>query len=105
MSDIQKIRETRTKDDGDWEEWPYPTVEIESVITGDLRAAILRKLGFGYDGHEVRLIETDVSSGYSEFTQEDDCSIAVTVDGAEKWKAESLLSTDSAMARFLKEFG
>ena len=101
--DITRLRETRTKDDGDWDEWPYPTVEIESVISGELRARILAKLGHTDDGCEVRLIETNVSGGWSEFTQEDECSIEVKIGSGVAWRDETF-STESAMERFLKQF-
>lgn len=103
MNDIRKIRQTETKDDGDWEEWPYPTVEIESVISGDLRSRILTKLERADDGCEIRLIETSVSGGYSEYTQEDECSIEVKIDTETVWKAETF-STESATARFMEKF-
>ena len=101
---IKKVRETRTKDDGDWGEWPFPTVEIESVISGDLRSRILAKLGREDDGCEVRLVETAVSAGYSEFTQEDECSIEVKIGSDVAWSDEYAYSTESAMAKFLQEF-
>ena len=102
--DIQKIRETRTKEDGDWGEWPYPTLEIESVVSGELRARILTKLGKETDGGEVRLIETNVSAGYSEYTQEDECSAEVRIGSETVWKAEYEHSIGAAMTSFLKVF-
>lgn len=102
--DIQKVKETRTKDAGDWGEWPFPTLEIESVITGELRSRILAKLGRSDETAEMLLIETNVSSGYSEYTQEDECSIRVRIGEDTAWQADYEHSTDAAMARFLKEF-
>lgn len=104
MSDIRKVREVREKDDGDWEDWPYPILTIESVVSGGLRAIILARLN-APDTAEVRLIETCVSGGYSEFTQEDDYGIEVLADGASAWKHEYGTSAESSMARFLAEFG
>ena len=103
MSDIRKVRATQEKD-GDWEEWPYPTETIESVISGDLRARILRILERTDDGAEVRLIETNVSGGYSEYTQESECDIEVRIGGDVAWKDEYSFSTESAMTKFLAKF-
>jgi hypothetical protein len=103
MSDITKIKEQRSKDDGDWDEWPYPTVTITSLVTGDLRTAILAKLNMPPDALGVITIEeSQVSGGYSEYTQEDDCAIRVMIDGRERWKHESAFSMKSAMAAFIK---
>lgn len=105
MSDLRKVRETRTKDDGDWDEWPYPTLTIESVISGDLRTRALSKLGRPDHDGEVLLIESHVSAGWSEYTQEDDYSIEVSINGESAWKDEYNYSTESAMAQFLKWIG
>lgn len=105
MSDIEKIRETREKEGyGDWDEWPYPTVTVESRVTGDLRARILQVLEHADDQAEVRLIETYVSGGYSEYTQEDECEIEVKIGDSSAWKDEYNYSTESAMAKFLNKF-
>lgn len=105
MSDIKKIREERTKDeDGDWDEWPYPTITITSSISGDLRAAILRKLNMA-EGNVI-IEESEVSGGYSEYTQETDYGIRVMVDGQERWKSSGIeWSAENAMAAFLKWTG
>ena len=105
MSDITKVRETRTKDDGDWDEWPYPTVEIESVVSGELRSRILSVLGIEDDGQKIMLVETNVSGGWSEFTQETECGIEVRIDAETAWKDEYNYSSESAMAAFLRKFG
>jgi hypothetical protein len=68
VSDITKVSELRSKDEGNWDDWPYPTITITSRITGDLRSRILARLRLP-DG-EVILEESEVSGGYSEFTQE-----------------------------------
>lgn len=103
MRDIRKVRATQEKD-GDWEEWPYPTETIESVVSGDLRARILRILERADDGTEVRLIETNVSGGYSEYTRETECDIEVRIGGDVAWKYEDSLSNESAMTKFLAKF-
>jgi len=105
MSDITKIRETRTKDEGDWDEWPYPTVEIESVISGELRSRILAVLGRKDDGSEMRLVEIQVSGGWSEFTQEDECEIGIKIGAETIWKDDYNYSSESAMAAFMRKFG
>lgn len=104
MSDITKISELRTKDNGEWDDWPYPTVTITSAITGELRKRILAKLEItDLPGVDVTIEESEVSVGYSEFTQETDYGIRVMVDGVEKWKREGFdFSTDSTMAAFMK---
>lgn len=99
MSDITKIREERSKDDGDWEEWPYPTVTITSRVTGSLRTAILAKLGVA-DG-DVTIEESEVSGGWSEVTQETDYQIQVLLDGVKKWERDVQWSAESAMAAFM----
>lgn len=103
MSDITKISELRTKDGGDWDKWPYPTVTITSAITGELRKRILAKLEIADNpGTEVTIEESEVSGGYSEYTQENDCSIRVMVDGTEHWQRGDMYGTDGAMAAFMK---
>jgi hypothetical protein len=104
MNDIRKVMESRSKEDGDWDDWPYPTVTIESVVSGELRARILTVLGYADDGREVRLIESQVSGGYSEYTQEDECSIEVRIGAEVAWK-NMFYSEESAMAAFLANFG
>lgn len=105
MSDIRKVRETRSKDDGDWEEWPYPDFEVESVVSGELRRRILASLEREEDGCEVRLIESEISGGWSEFTQEDDHSIELRIGEAVVWESKDEASQESAMASFLRRFG
>jgi hypothetical protein len=102
MGDIKKISETCEKDGGDWEEWPYLTVTIKSEVTGELRGKIIAKAGGEPTPGRVTLIETKVSAGYSEYTQEDECSIEVRIDGASVWKDEQNFSSDRGMAAFLR---
>jgi hypothetical protein len=104
MSDIRKVAESYHKDNGDWDEWPYPTLTIESIITGKLRTHILNIYSLE-DTAEVYLIETQVSGGYSEFTKEDECSIQVQVDGIIVWDSIYHMNKESAMAKFLTTFG
>jgi len=104
VSDIQKVREIREKDSGDWEDWPYPTETIESRVTGELRESILRHLNRADDGAEVLLIESKVSSGYSEYTQEDECEIEVKIAGKVAWGDDNWGSSEGAMAAFLRTF-
>ena len=101
--DITKIREERSKEDGDWDEWPYPTVDITSRITGELKDKILKLTGDS-EG-EVTLVETEVSGGYSEYTQEDEHSIRVLIGKRQVWCAPYEMSGDRAMARFLAWVG
>lgn len=106
MSDIRKVSETRVKeDDGEWDDWPYPTVTIESVVSGNLRSRILNELERHDDGCEIRLIENQVSGGYSEYTQEDDCSIEIRIGQETVWENKFNFSSESAMAAFLRQFG
>lgn len=100
MSDITKISEQRTKDGGDWDEWPYPTINITSRVTGDLRAKILARLD--RTNGDVELQELEVSGGYSEYTQENDYEIRVLVDGRERWGSKYGTSAEDSMAMFLK---
>jgi hypothetical protein len=102
MGDIRKVSETREKD-GDWDAWPYPTVTIESVVSGGLRSRILAKLGRPADSPEVRLVEMRVSGGFSEYTQEDECAIEIRIGEQKAWEHES--TGEWAMAEFLAEFG
>jgi hypothetical protein len=99
--DITKIKEVTTKDDGDWEEWPYPTVEITSKITGELREKILNLTAHQFDG-DITLVEEKVSSGYSEYTQEDEHSIRVLIGDRQVWTEAYESSQESAMAKFLR---
>lgn len=102
--DIIKIREERHKEDGgDWDDWPYPTITITSRVTGDLRTAILAKLD--KVSGDVLIEESEVSGGWSEFTQETDYSVRVMVDGQERWRNDSEWSAENAMAAFLKWSG
>jgi hypothetical protein len=81
MSDITKIREWVDADEPEPEDgwdWPHPPVNVESLATGDLRAAILAKLGRPADDScEVRLMESEIEGGWSEFTIETDYEIEV----------------------------
>lgn len=104
MSDIRKVRETYSKENpGDWEDWPYPTVTIESEVSGELRAGILAKLGRSKG--DVCLVESEVSGGWSEWTQETDYEISVEIDGEKVWGDEYSPSKESALAAFLEWVG
>ncbi len=103
VMNLRKIRETHSKDDGGaWDEWPYPTITIESEVSGALRTAVLS--AFGRAGEKVILIESEVSAGWSEFTQETEYGIAVQVDGETVWQQDYATSAESAMASFLRTF-
>lgn len=84
---------------GDPDEWPYPTITIESEVTGELRDKILAKTG--RDG-TVTLLETEVSGGWSEYTPETDYNIEVLVDGSSVWQDTYNGSPGTAMGAFLK---
>lgn len=102
MSDITRIMVTQSKDDGDWDEWPYPTIETTSRVTGELKAKILKLTGRKDDDtSEVTIVEIHVSSGWSEFTQDDDYALEVFVGGerVKEWSYET--SEASAMGSFL----
>ena len=102
MNDITKIKETRYKDDGDWEEWPYPTFEITSRVTGELRDKILKLTNREInDTSEVTIVESDISSGWSEWTQEDDYGLAVYVGTVKVREWTYQFSERDAMAKFL----
>ena len=102
MSDITKIEETRYKDDGDWEEWPYPTIEITSRVTGELKDKILKLTDREpSDTTQITIVETNISAGWSEWTQDDDYGLAVYVGTVKvrEWTYQS--SERDAMAKFL----
>ena len=101
MSDITKIKVTRFKEDGEWDEWPYPTIEITSRITGELRDKILKRIGREpSDTTEITIVESNISSGWSEFTQDNDYGIELFV-GAEWIRiCDYETSVESAMSQF-----
>jgi len=109
MSDIIKLREYVDSDDPEpkdgWE-WPHPPICIESRIEGDLRARILANLGRPADDVcEVRIIESEIEGGWSEFTVEVDYDIEVWIH--EGRQAQRVWETagwdkDWTMAEFLR---
>jgi hypothetical protein len=103
FNDITKIKEVQEKD-GDWEEWPYPSRTITSRISGDLKAAILKSHSLTDAGNDVTLEEEYESGGYSEYTQEEDFTLRLYVNGSEIWSHEYASSSDSAMRAFLVEY-
>lgn len=61
-------------------DWPYPTRYIQSLITGDLADAVRARLGL--DSHvPVYIVETVISGGWSEYTQQNDYSSIVEAGG------------------------
>jgi hypothetical protein len=105
MSDITKIREwvdsEEAEPEGGWD-WPTPPVNVESLISGDLRARILAKLGRADDGCEVKLAETEIEGGYSEFTVDYDYEIAVWIGAERVWRYDLAFSAEDSMAAFLR---
>lgn len=61
------ISETEDPDENQGE-WPYPNKYRTYRITGELADRVLAKAGT--DG-EVTILETEISGGYSEYTQGD----------------------------------
>jgi hypothetical protein len=72
--------EGRTPDD-----WPYPRKHVKYVLTGPLARAIRAKLGIPWSAdaisQQVYIIETTVSDGYSEYTQEESQFIVIKAGG------------------------
>ena len=109
MSDIIKIREwldtEETEPEDGWE-WPHPPICVESRIEGDLRAAILAKIGRPADDTaEVRIVESEIEGGWSEFTVEVDHDIEVWLhEGRQAQKVFDATdwTADASMAAFLK---
>ena len=101
MSDITRIKVTQFKEDGDWDEWPYPTIETTSRITGKLKNKILKRIGREpSDTTEIIIVESNISSGWSEFTQDNDYAIEVFV-GTECIRiCDYETSVESAMGQF-----
>lgn len=112
MSDIVKIREWVDSDEPEpkdgWE-WPAPPSCVESRVEGALRAAILVRLGRPSDDPcEIRIVESEIESGWSEFTVETDYSIEVWVhsDRQEQRVFEgNTYSNDRMMAAFFEWAG
>ena len=104
MSGITKIREWVDSDEpepeGGWD-FPAPPVNVESLISGDLRARILAKLERADDGCEVKLVETEIEGGYSEFTREYDYEIAVWIGEQRVWHHDASWTAEDSMAAFL----
>lgn len=96
MNDIIMISQEVAE--GDPDEWPYPTITVESEIMGDLREKIFAKTGLR---GRVTLIESEVSGGYSEYTQETDYGIEVFIDGVHVWSDD--YNGQSAFLRWVSE--
>ena len=106
---LTKIREWIDSDEPEPEdgwEWPHPPICVESRVGGNLRADILRRLGRPLDDEaEIRLVETEVEDGWSEFTPEVDHGIEVWVHEGRRaqrvWDTDLHSDGDYAMTRFL----
>jgi hypothetical protein len=83
---------------GDPDKWPYPTITIESEISGELRDRIIARTGLT---GRVTLLESEISGGYSEYTQETDYEIEVLIDGHHVWNDDYQWSTESAFGAFM----
>jgi hypothetical protein len=88
MNDFELLDEWEDPDENDGE-WPYPTTYKKSRITGDLaeriKAAFLRENpDLGVEGSEVIITEEVVSSGYSEYTQENEYNMVIQYAGYAK---------------------
>ena len=106
MGDITKVREWVDSDEPEPEggyDWPRPPICIESVVTGELRLRILARADKA--AGSVRLIESEVEAGWSEFTPETYYPIEVKVDGETVWERDVDFSAETAMAAFLKWVG
>ena len=102
MSDITKVREWIDSGEPEPEggyEWPHPPKFIESNVTGELRSLILKQIGQEDDGRPVRIIESEVEGGYSEYTVETDYGVEVWVRA---WHTEFGYSPDSARRSFMQ---
>jgi hypothetical protein len=106
MNDIIKIRELHVKTSNNfvgWTEWPYPTVITTSLITGDLKEKILKKIGPS-DGTitDMFLVETYNSCGYSEYTQEDEYNIDVEYQNKVIIHINYEYTSEGVMAQFMR---
>jgi hypothetical protein len=66
------------QEEGDTDEWPYPTIHKTYLIEGDLADAVRKRSGLTGD---VTSVEEVISGGYSEWTQENDYPFELQVDG------------------------
>lgn len=66
----------------DPDEWPYPTTYTRSLAQGELAERIRRALGAA-DDLPVYVVEEVISTGYSEYTQEDEYNLTITAGDAE----------------------
>lgn len=79
-SPLTTLREWEDEDANDGG-WPYPTRYTESEANGELAERIRRALGVA-DDLPVYVTEEVVSGGWSEYTQEDDYTLAIRVGTA-----------------------
>lgn len=84
----------RTADD-----WPYPTSYVESAPPESLRQAIYDRTG--EQGGEVYLREIEVSSGYSDYTQENEFYVEVLVNDEVAYKTPGAWSGGGAILHLL----
>ena len=110
MSDITAIRTWVESDEPEPEggyDWPHPPIYVESAISGELRDRILAKLGRSGDDIQLRLVESEIEGGWSEFTVKTDYEIEVWLDrpGSEPervWHRDMDGNAEAAMSAFLK---
>lgn len=114
MSEHTSLTKLREWDDepnnpDDPDEWPSPPSHIEYRVEGQMRADILARLGReASDRCEVRLIESDIEGGWSEYTVEWDYEIEVWVhEGgqAQRVYERSHWSAEDRLPDFIKWIG
>lgn len=91
---------------GDWV-WPPPPEFVESRIEGRLREDILNRLARPIDDAcEVRIIESEIEGGYSEYTVEVEYGIEVWIhEGRQSqkvWENDYAYSSENSLASLLK---
>ena len=87
-------------DEGEWE-WPYPNQYKKSLIEGTLADLIRAK--FGVDA-PVYITETEISGGWSEYTQETDFEFTVEC-GDESHEFSDILGYDNGLKGLLEWLG
>jgi hypothetical protein len=110
MSDITLMRQWVESDQPEPEDgwdWPSPPIHAESSVTGELRTQILVKLGRADRDQAVRLIESEIEGGWSEWTAEIDYEIEVWIhepgkDPERVWNRDTDWNAKDAMSAFLK---
>lgn len=104
MSDPQQfLTEISTwTGEGDPDTWPYPDEMKESLVTGELANRVRVALGVSAD-EDVFLTETKVSSGYSEYTQENFTYIKVVAGGQSQTFDDSYANNFATMMKWLDE--